>query len=334
MAGFDALMLRKSDSSITSSIESLDTDDLPEGDVLVAVQYSSLNYKDALAVTGRGQVVRADYPFIPGIDLVGTVVESKASDFKPGDAVICTGWGIGENRWGGYAALQRLRSEWLVPLPERMTPQTAMAIGTAGFTAMLSLVALQEHSVHAEMGEVVVTGASGGVGSLAVMLLARQGYKVVASTGSPEAADYLRSLGAVSILPREELAQGPDRPMQRARWAGAVDTVGGSTLSTLIASTQRHGSIASCGLAGGHELNTTVFPFILRGVNLLGIDSNTYPQHRRRAAWSRLAELVTDKDVEYISRKIPLHEVPSGSEALLANEIRGRVVVDVVQSRP
>ncbi len=329
MDTFDALLLRKNDSTVSAAVETIETDDLPEGDVLVAVRYSSLNYKDALAVTGKGQIVRAPYPFVPGIDLVGTVEESSNPEFHPGEQVICTGWGIGESHWGGYSTYQRLKGEWLVHLPENMSAKTAMVIGTAGFTAMLSVVTLQEHSVHPEMGEVVVTGASGGVGSLAVMILARKGYRVIASTGSSDAAEYLRELGAASVIDREELADGPERPMQTARWAGAVDTVGGSTLASLIASTKRHGSIASCGLAGGSELNTTVFPFILRGVNLLGIDSNTCPLHRRRAAWSRLADFVKDEDATRISRTIPLHEVPAASEALLANRIRGRLVVDV-----
>ncbi|HEX7069897.1 MAG TPA: MDR family oxidoreductase [Rhodothermales bacterium] len=326
---FEALLLRQTDGGISAAVESLDEDDLPEGDVLVSILYSSLNYKDALAVTGRGKIIRGAYPFVPGIDFVGTVVESASREFQPGQLVLATGWGLGENHWGGYSQLQRVSGAWLVHLPSRMDPLMAMAVGTAGLTAMLSVVTLQEHSVHAEMGEVVVTGASGGVGSLSVLLLSKLGYKVVASTGSGDAHDYLRSLGASSIIDRAELAAGPARPMESARWAGAVDTVGGKSLASILASMQRHGSVASCGLAEDHELHTTVFPFILRGVNLLGIDSNTCPPHRRRAAWERLADLVTQDDVRRISRTIPLADVPRESEALLDNRIRGRIVVDV-----
>ena len=329
---FDALIVRKQTDGVSAAVESIDERDLPDGDVVVSVQYSSLNYKDALAVTGRGPVIRGAYPFVPGIDLVGLVKESNSPDFLPGQAVLATGWGIGEDRWGGYAQRQRLNAGSLIHLPSRMSPRTAMAIGTAGFTAMLSVATLQEHSVHAEMGEVVVTGASGGVGSFAVMLLSKLGYKVVASTGSADAHGYLRSLGAASIIDRSELARGPARPMDSARWAGGVDSVGGPTLAAILSAVQRHGSVACCGMAGGSDLQTSVFPFILRGVNLLGIDSNTCLPHRRRAAWERLADLVQDEDVQRISRTIPLHDVPDASVSLLENAIRGRVVVELGES--
>lgn len=332
MAMIDALLLRKTERGIQAGMEQLDEEDLPDGDVLVSIRYSSLNYKDALAVTGRAPIIRGAYPFVPGIDFVGEVEASTSADFTPGQAVIGTGWGFGENHWGGYATRMRTKSEWLVPLPDRMSAHTAMAIGTAGLTAMLSVVTLQEHSVHAEMGEVVVTGASGGVGSMALLLLAKLGYKVVASSGSPDAADYLRSLGAASLMDRAELEKGPDKPMQAGRWAGAVDSVGGPTLASILASMRRHGSVASCGLAGGSDLATTVFPFILRGVSLLGIDSNTCPNHRRRAAWERLADLVTEDDVQRIARTVSLKDVPAASKELLENHVRGRIVVDVASA--
>lgn len=326
---FDALLLQKNDGRVTAGIASLEDDALPEGDVLVSVSYSSLNYKDALAVTGRGRIVRADYPFVPGIDLAGTVEESTNEAFPPGTQVICTGWGLGEEHWGGYARRQRLSSQWLVRLPDSMSAFAAMALGTAGLTAMLSVVSLQEHSVHPEMGEIVVTGASGGVGSIAVLLLARLGYSVVASTGSADAHGMLRGLGAASIIEREELSAGPAKPLDRSRWAGAVDVVGGSTLATILSAVSRHGCVASCGLAGSPELNTTVYPFILRGVNLLGIDSNTCPMPRRRAAWHRLGELVSEDDAHAMARTISLDEVPAHSADLLENRVRGRLVVDL-----
>src|SRR5690606_27827811 len=247
--------------------------------------------------------------FVPGIDLAGTVAESASPDFRPGDGVILTGWGTGEDRWGGFAERARARAEHLVRLPEGMSPKEAMLVGTAGFTAMLSVMALEEMGVAPEAGEVVVTGASGGVGSTAVALLARAGYRVVASTGTASAHDYLEELGAAEVIGREVLGAGPRRPLDTGRWAGAVDAVGGDTLAAILSQTKRHGCVAACGLAGSHALNTTVFPFILRGVVLYGIDSNTAPPERRERAWARLAEAVRAGAFAGIETTIPLSEV-------------------------
>lgn len=324
-----ALVLYEGKDGVHPRVERLEEGRLT-GDVLLSVLYSGVNYKDALAVTGRGKIIRGNYPFIPGIDLVGRVEESASEQFQTGDVVIATGWGLGETHWGGYAEMQRLRSEWLVPLPAGLTPEGAMIAGTAGFTAMLSLMALRDAGIQPSQGEIVVTGASGGVGSMAVALLAAAGYTVVGSTGSPGAHEYLHGLGAEKIIDREELGRGPTRPMDSARWAGAVDAVGGTTLAAILSQLDRHGSVAACGLAGGHELNTTVFPFILRGVNLLGIDSNTCPMERRRKAWGQIATMLSDDILQTIKADlIGLHEIPTYSERILAGEIQGRLVVDV-----
>lgn len=330
---FDALVLDRSDGELTVDVRSLTLDHVPDAgddEVRLQVQYSSLNYKDALAVTGKGNIIRGDYPMVPGIDLVGRVLESASDAFVEGDRVIGTGWQLGEVDWGGYTQRAKVSARKLVSLPDGLTPKQSMIAGTAGFTAMLSVMALQEHAVTPERGEVVVTGASGGAGSMAVSLLGALGYEVVASTGSTEAHEYLRARGASRIVPRNEFEDGPERPMESGRWAGAIDAVGGQTLATLIAQLQRHGSVASFGNAGGHELRTTVFPFILRGVNLLGIDSNTCPNDRRRTAWERLATTLSDEDFEQMTaRTIGLEEIPSVSREVLRGAIRGRVVVDV-----
>lgn len=327
---FSALVLDQIGGSLTAEIRSLDQDDLPEGEVLVSVLYSSLNYKDALAVTGTGKIIRGAYPFVPGIDLVGRVEASDVPAFSAGDVVIQTGGGLGEHTWGGYSQRQRVSARWLVPLPEAMTPLLAMEAGTAGFTAMLAVMTLEEHGVTPDRGEVVVTGASGGVGSFAVAVLARLGYTVVASSGSEDAYDYLRALGAARIIHRDDLGQGPERPLASARWAGAVDMVGGDTLAAILSTLARHGSVAVCGNAGGHHLNTTVFPFILRGVNLLGIDSNTATYERRRAVWKRLVEdFPASAQALILAGVIPLNQVPALSEDVLHGRIRGRLVVDV-----
>ena len=326
---FQALVLDKTDDGVTADVRELDETQLPEGDVLVRVAYSSLNYKDGLAVMGKGKVVRGDYPFVPGIDLAGAVETSASGDYAPGDEVIVTGWGIGEATWGGYAEKARVHADWCVPLPEGLTSERAMAIGTAGFTAMLSVMALEDQDVRPGEGEVVVTGASGGVGSIAVALLGRLGYDVAASTGSASAHDYLKGLGAARIISRDELGEGPRRPLDTARWAGGVDTVGGATLAALLSQTARHGAVAACGLAGGSELNTTVFPFILRGVGLLGIDSNTCPSDVRREAWGRLARDLPKEALDSITQTIPLTDVPAMSERILRGDVRGRVVVEV-----
>ena len=330
---FDALLLDRRDDDLVAELRSLDDADLPAVDgteTIVDVLYSSLNYKDALAVTGTGNIIRGEVPIAPGIDLVGRVASTESDRFDAGDPVIGTGWQLGEVVWGGYAQRLRVDAAKLVPLPDGLTPHAAMAIGTAGFTAMLSVMALEDHDVTPEDGEVLVTGASGGAGSLAVALLAALGYDGVASTGSEDTHDYLRDLGAAEIVDRSAFEDGPERPMERGRWAGAIDAVGGSTLATIIAQLQRHASVASFGNAGGHELHTTVFPFILRGVNLLGIDSNTCPNDRREVAWTRLADLLSDDVLDRVTaRTIPLADVPDASRDVLDGAVRGRIVVDV-----
>jgi len=325
-----ALFLRKSNGDIHAQVDELDRKALPEGDTLVAISHSGLNYKDALAITGRGKIIRGDYPFIPGIDFVGEVVDSKSTAFTQGDPVIGTGWGLGETHWGGFSQLQRVQGEWLVRLPQMLSRENAMVVGTAGLTAMLSTMALQDAGLNPSRGEVIVTGASGGVGSLAVALLSVSGYSVVASSGSSSAHKYLRDLGAARIIDRGELAAGPGRPLDSARWAGGIDVVGGSTLAAIISQLDRHGSLAACGLAGGHEICTTVYPFILRGVNLLGIDSNTCPIERRVEAWDQIAHLLSPDVLSRIKvGTIAMEEIPTYSERILAGGITGRVVVDV-----
>lgn len=324
-----ALLLTQSDDGLRAAVTSVDEADLPEGDILIDVAYSSLNYKDGLAVTGKGKIVRSPYPFVPGIDLAGTVAESASDRFSRGDEVILTGWGTGEDRWGGFAERARASAEHLVALPEGMTLKEAMTIGTAGFTAMLAVMALEEHDVTPDRGEVVVTGASGGAGSMAIAILSALGYDAVASTGTESAHDYLRSLGAARVVGRDEFESGPERPMETARWAGAIDAVGGPTLAALIAQTERHGSIASYGLAQSHELNTTVFPFILRGVNLLGIDSNTCPPERRAEAWRRLDTVLSSDTLDAVQQTIGLGDVIAYSEKITRGETQGRIVVDV-----
>lgn len=326
----NALLLERSPEGISPKIRALQGADLPQtGDVLVEVAYSSLNYKDGLAVTGRGKVVRGEYPFVPGIDLAGTVLHSEHPRFQPGDRVVGTGYGLGETHWGGYAQQMRVRGDGLVHLPRGLDAHAAMAIGTAGFTAMLAVLALEGHGLSAGTGDVCVTGATGGVGSLAVLLLAQRGHRVVASSGKADAEAYLESLGAAERIPREVLGNGPERPLESARWAGAVDTVGGPTLAALLSQTDRHGSVAACGLAASAELHTTVMPFILRGVNLLGIDSNTCPLPLREHAWRRLERDVPREVLTRITTTIGLAEVPLWSERILRGEVVGRVVVDV-----
>ena len=330
---FDALLLDQREGEQVAELRTLIDDDLPAVDgeeTLVDVLYSSLNYKDALAVTGKGSIIRGDYPIAPGIDLVGRVVAGGGDRFAEGDHVIGTGWQLGEVVWGGYTQRLTVDAAKLVALPADLSPRDAMVIGTAGLTAMLAVMALEAHGTAPDGGEVVVTGASGGAGSLAVALLHALDFEAVASTGSDDAHSYLRDLGAARIVHRDELSGGPQRPMESARWAGAIDAVGGQTLATVIAQLQRHASVASFGNAGGHELHTTVLPFILRGVNLLGIDSNTCPNERRRVAWTRLAALLAPETLERIrARTIPLADVPEASRDVLAGTVRGRIVVDV-----
>jgi acrylyl-CoA reductase (NADPH) len=324
---FKAMVLTREQDGTRCAIETMGVDALPEGDVLVVVDYSSLNYKDGLAVTGKGKVVRR-FPMVPGIDLAGTVLESDSPNHRPGDEILVTGCGMGELHWGGYSRKQRLRSEWLVPLPKGLDSRNAMALGTAGFTAMLSVMTLEEAGVGPKGdAPVVVTGASGGVGSLAVSLLAASGYEVAAATGRRENEDYLRRLGASKIIDRESLSE-PPRPLESERWSGAIDTVGGTTLARLLAGTRLHGCVAACGLAASAELQTTVMPFILRGVSLRGVDSAWCPMPRRREAWRRLAREMPAGLLQEISRTVSLEEVPELSEEILRGRIRGRVVVE------
>jgi len=331
MTEFRAYVLREAeDKAAQGGFETLTTDDLPDGDVLVRVQYSSLNYKDGLAVTGAGKIARS-FPMVAGIDFAGEVVESSSDEYAPGDAVVLTGWGAGEKHWGGYAEYARVPAGWLVPLPDGLSTKTAMALGTAGFTAALAVMGLEEHGLEPGDGEVIVTGASGGVGSVAVALLAALGHTVIASTGRDQLTDYLKGLGASDVIGRFE---APARPMASARWAGAVDGVGGETLAALLAEMQDEASIAAYGLAGGHKLETTVFPFILRGVKLLGINSVTCPLPRRRTAWLRLAADLPASALETITSVKPFSEIETLAERIVAGDIRGRVVIDINEGNP
>ena len=324
------LLLNRRDDDVEASVCEVDESRLPEGDVLLDVLYSGLNYKDALAITGQGKIIRGAWPFVPGIDLAGKVRGSDSASYKPGDLVIGTGWGLGESHWGGYAEVQRVDAAKLLPLPEGMSLEKAMLAGTAGLTAMLAVMELEAHGVEAGKGEVLVTGASGGVGSFTVGLLHEAGYRVAASTGSPDAHDWLGRLGADRIIEREALAAGAARPLDSGEWLGAVDVVGGKTLEALLSRLKRHGTAVACGLAGGHALHTTVFPFILRGVRLIGVDTNTCPVPVRRQAWARLARWMNDGLVEHLlADTIGLDDLPLYSERLLSGEIRGRLLVDV-----
>lgn len=327
MASYRALMAREDGEP--AQFEQLTDADLPDGDVTVDVRYSSLNYKDGLAVTGSGKIVRK-FPLVCGIDLAGTVTASESPQFRPGDEVVLTGWGLSETRSGGYTQRQRVRAEHLIHRPEELSPQQSMAIGTAGLTAMLCVQALENAGLSAqESPDVLVTGAAGGVGSVAVAVLAHLGYRVTASTGRPETHDYLRQLGATEFIDRSELSEDSGRPLEKQRWAGAVDTVGGTTLATVLKQTHYRGSVAACGLAGGIGLPTSVMPFILRGVNLLGIDSVQCPTPVRSEAWRRLGtDLPLDK-LDAITTVHPLDAVPQLASDILAGKTRGRIVIDV-----
>lgn len=328
MGQVKALVLREAEGKVRAAIERVEESALPAGEVTVAVEYSTLNYKDGLILNGLGRLVRT-YPHVPGIDLAGTVERSDAPDYKPGDKVLLTGWRVGEVQWGGYAEKARVKAAHLVKLPDGLTAKRAMAIGTAGFTAMLCVLALEAHGVAPDKGEVLVTGAAGGVGSVALAVLAKLGYRLAASTGRADQEAYLKGLGAASIVARGELAEKPTRPLLAERWAGAVDTVGSNTLANVLAQIKYRGSVAACGLAGGNDLPTTVLPFILRGVNLLGIDSVMCPMEPRVSAWARLArDLPLDKLDAMIS-KVPLAEVAALGPRILKGEVRGRTVVDV-----
>jgi acrylyl-CoA reductase (NADPH) len=325
---FRGLVVTKGESGQRAELREIDEADLPQGDVQVAVEWSTLNYKDALALTGRSPVVRT-FPMVPGIDLAGTVVRSEHTSFEPGAKVVLNGWGVGETHWGGLAEKASLRGDWLVPLPSAFTTRQAMAIGTAGYTAMLCLMALEDQGVKPSNGEILVTGALGGVGSMAVSLLARLGYQVAALTGRPHEKDFLVDLGAAEVVDRSSYA-APGRPLAKERWAGAVDVVGGQVLANVCASMRYGGVVAACGLAGGMDLPVTVAPFILRGVRLIGVDSVMCPMERRLEAWKRLAELVDARGLDRIAAQaVGLEQALQLAPSLLDGQVKGRVIVDV-----
>ncbi len=325
-ATFPALVLTESDGKVTAGFQDLGIDDLPEGDVTVRVTHSGVNYKDGMIVNGMGRLVR-DFPHVPGIDFAGIVETSDNDRYKPGDAVVLTGWRVGEVHWGGYAGMARVKADWLVPLPAGLTAKRAMAIGTAGFTSMLCVDALEAHGMTPSAGEVLVTGAAGGVGSVAVAILARRGYAVVASSGRPEQHDFLTEMGATGIIDRAELAEPSKRPLDGERWEGAVDTVGGTTLARLLSQMRYGASVAACGLAGGANLETTVLPFLLRGVNLLGIDSVMQPYDNRSRIWQRLSEDLPMDKLDALTEEIALADVPKAAGDILKGQVRGRLVV-------
>ena len=326
---FNALIVEKSeDGKISQSIQQIDTDRLPEADVTVAVEYSTVNYKDGLCITGGGGLVRK-YPHVPGIDFAGTVEASADPRYEAGDKVVLTGWRVGEAWWGGHAQKARVKADWLVPLPAGLDTRSAMAVGTAGFTAMLAVMALEEHGLEPGNGPVLVTGAAGGVGSVAVAILAGLGYEVAAVTGRPETTDYLTGLGATTIVPRADIAEPSARPLESETWAGCVDAVGGGMLARVLTQLKYRASVAAVGLAGGSALPTTVIPFLLRGVNLLGIDSVMKPYPARLEAWRRIAtDLPMDK-LEAMVHEAQLADLPALGAAILEGQVRGRVVVDV-----
>lgn len=324
---FSAILIEKGEAGQTAAVTSLDEAQLPAGDVDIEVEYSTLNYKDALAITASSPVVRK-FPMVPGIDLAGVVTDSTHADWKKGDRVVLNGWGVGETHWGGLSQRARLNGDWLVPLPAVFTARQAMAIGTAGYTAGLCVDALLSHGVTPEQGEVLVTGATGGVGSVAVALLAKAGFQVAAATGKADEADYLRQLGATTVIDRADLS-GPGKPMQKERWAGVVDSVGSHTLANACAQTRYRGTVAACGLAQGMDFPASVAPFILRGVSLLGIDSVMAPAKPRLAAWERLARDLDVSALELIAEEITLADAVEAARRLLDGKVRGRIVVDV-----
>jgi acrylyl-CoA reductase (NADPH) len=327
VASFKAIVIEKADGGTKAALTEFDEANLMEGDVTVAVDYSTLNYKDGLALTGKAPVVRR-FPMIAGIDFAGTVESSSNPAWKPGDKVILNGWGCGESHLGAYAEKARVKGDWLVALPAGMSAHDAMAIGTAGYTAMLCVMALERHGLTPEQGPVAVTGAAGGVGSVAVAILAKRGFTVHAVTGRPAEADYLKGLGAAEIVDRKELAEKP-RPLGKERWAGAVDVVGSTTLANLLSMTSYGGAVAACGLAGGMDLPASVAPFILRGVCLYGIDSVMCPLARRKEAWKRLAEDLDRQKLAAMTREIGLSEVIGVAPDILAGKVRGRIAVRI-----
>ena len=329
MGTFKAIRIDKAEKGTVAAVTQFDEADLMEGDVTVRVEWSGLNYKDGLAVTGKAPVVRR-FPMIAGIDFAGTVEQSSHPAWKPGDGVVCTGWGLGETHLGAYAEKARVKGDWLVRLPATMSARDAMAIGTAGCTAMLAVMALEKHGLAPSGGPVIVTGAAGGVGSVATAVLARLGYQVIASTGRMAEADYLKSLGAAEVIDREGLA-APAKPLARERWAGGIDSVGSTTLANLLSMTSYGGAIAACGLAAGMDLPSSVAPFILRGVCLLGIDSVMSPIDQRKAAWNRLASALEPAKLHDITHEISLDEVIAAAPGILKGQVRGRIVVKIAQ---
>jgi acrylyl-CoA reductase (NADPH) len=324
---FKGIVIQKDDQGYRAQISDLNESDLPAGDVRVKVHYSTLNYKDGLAITGKGPVVRS-FPMVPGIDLTGEVVESQSPEFKIGDMVLLNGWGVGESHWGGLAQQARLKSEWLIPLPKAFTAKQSLAIGTAGYTAMLCVMALQKHGLKPEDGEVLVTGAAGGVGSVALMLLKKLGFTLVASSGRPEEGAYLKKLGAQEVIDRSTLS-APGKPLAKERWAAVVDSVGSHTLANACAAVKAEGAVAACGLAQGMDFPATVAPFILRGVTLYGINSVTVPKERRVVAWNQLAQLCDLNQLEEVAHEISLAEAIPTASKLMDGKVRGRVIVDV-----
>lgn len=324
---FNGIVIEKDEQGYRAQVKEIDNSDLPDGDVTINVSHSTLNYKDALAITGKGPVVRK-FPMVPGIDLVGTVEESSSERFSAGDTVLLNGFGVGEGHWGGLAEKARLNSDWLIPLPKGFTPRQAMAIGTAGYTAMLCVIALEKNGITPDKGEILVTGANGGVGSFSVAILAKLGYQVVASTGRLEQAPYLKKLGATEVIDRNTLSE-PGRPLAKERWAGAIDSAGSHTLANICASTKYGGTVAACGLAQGMDLPATVAPFILRGVTLAGIDSVMRPLEDRIEAWQRLADVLSPEVFEDVAEDINLAEAIDVANDLMAGKVRGRVVVNI-----
>ncbi|MBU2485759.1 MAG: oxidoreductase [Alphaproteobacteria bacterium] len=328
---FKGILLTRDENKVMSvNVTELSLDDLMEGDVVVEVEWTTVNYKDGLAITGKGPVVRR-WPMVPGIDCAGTVVSSENERFKAGDKVILNGFGVGEVHTGAYAAYARLKGDWLIPMPEGMNGRSAMAIGTAGYTAMLSVMALERHGITPGRGPVVVTGANGGVGTVAIAVLGKLGYEVIASTGRTEEADFLKSLGASEVIHRDELS-GPAKPLNKERWAGGIDAVGSHTLANVLSMTSYGGAVAACGLAQGMDLPTSVAPFILRGVSLLGIDSVMAPLALRQEAWSRLVKDLDLEKLESLSTEIGFDGIIDAAHSIIDGKIRGRVVVDMKKS--
>jgi acrylyl-CoA reductase (NADPH) len=325
---FKALVVDTNGGTVSSSLQIINEASLPAGDVRVAVEYSTVNYKDGLVVTGQGGLVKR-YPHVPGVDFAGSVIESAHPAYKPGDKVVLTGWRVGEVQWGGYSQKASVNGDWLVPLPVGLTTRQAMAVGTAGLTAMLAVMSLESHGLAPSAGEVLITGAAGGVGSIAIAILAKLGFQVVASTGRMQAKDYLESLGAASVIDRSSFAETAKRPLEGERWAGCIDSVGGNTLARVLAQTRYGQSVAAVGLAGGNKLDHTVIPFILRGVNLLGIDSVMCPIPRRLQAWGRVQKDLPLDKLDAITEVAALADVPRIAAQILQGQIRGRVVIDV-----